>query len=180
MSKGVKKVTRIVEKAAKSVGKTIASPFEAAWHAGEAGVKLLEGDLSGASEAFGKATGDITRGIVGVTNVGLIAPKVNDLAYGVGRAVGTAVTGNINKATHALYDTTGIDIGAIEEKQAEKAAQAEYDRQVADAEATAQRNRRANLLATRKSLAPSLSRSSQGGGGSGNNQATAVGGIILG
>lgn len=159
-----------MSKAVKKVGKMIAAPFEAAWHIGEAGIKLVQGDLSGATDKFMQGTGDLAFAATGSNRV---------------RHLQEATTGygllNFNKGSESLEKATGWDIDNSNAEAAEKAAQEEYQRQVDEANAAAQRNRRANLLATRKSLTPTLSKSSQGGATGGtNNNVNGMGGIILG
>lgn len=148
----------------------IAAPFEAAWHIGEAGIKLVQGDLSGATDKFMQGTGDLAFAATGSNRVRYL----QEAATGYGLL-------NFNKGSESLEKATGWDIDNSNAEAAEKAAQEEYQRQVDEANAAAQRNRRANLLATRKSLTPTLSKSSQGGATAGtNNNVNGMGGIILG
>lgn len=159
-----------MSKAVKKVGKMIAAPFEAAWHIGEAGIKLVQGDLSGATDKFMQGTGDLAFAATGSNRV----RHLQEAATGYGLL-------NFNKGSESLEKATGWDIDNSNAEAAEKAAQEEYQRQVDEANAAAQRNRRANLLATRKSLTPTLSKSSQGGAtSSSNNNVNGMGGIILG
>lgn len=166
MSKVVKGAKKLIKKG----GEMIAAPFEAAWHFGEAAIELLQGDVSDATDKFMQGTGDLAFAATGSNRV---------------RHFGEAATGygllNFNKGSQALEKATGWDIDNSNAEAAERAAQQEYQRQVDEANAAAQRNRRANLLATRKSLTPTLSKSSQGGAASGsNNNVKGTGGIILG
>ena len=167
MSKVVKGAKKLIKKG----GEMIAAPFEAAWHTGEAVIDLVGGDTSGFTENISKASGDITKSMTG-------SNRLKNLTA-AGTSYGLL---NFNKGSEFLEKATGWDIDNSNAEAAEKAAQAAYDAEVAEANAAAQRNRRANLLATRKSLTPSLSKSSQGGTGSGtnNNANSGTGGIILG
>lgn len=180
MSKGVKKVTKAVEDVAKGVGQTISSGAEAIWHTGEAGINLLQGDISGAGKSISKAAGDVARVGVGITPIGIIAPKAAEAAENLTRGVAHYATLNFNQGSQQIENLTGFDLDNSNAEAAERAAQAEYDRQAKEAADAAARNRRANLLATRKSLTPSLSRASQGGGSSSTQINAGSGGIILG
>lgn len=160
-----------MSKTVKKVGKMIAAPFEAAWHTGEAAIDLISGDTSGFTENLMKAGGDMAYASTG-------SERVKNLAKA---GTGYALL-NFNKGSDALEKATGWDIDNSNAEAAEAAAQAEYQRQVDEANAAAQRNRRANLLQMRKSLTPTLSKSSQGGAAASSqiNNAAGSGGIILG
>lgn len=166
MSKVVKGAKKLIKKG----GEMIAAPFEAAWHTGEAFIDLVGGDTSGFTENISKAAGDSVKSMTG-------SNRLKNLAS-AGTAYGLL---NFNQGSEFLEKATGWDIDNSNAEAAERAAQEEYQRQVDEANAAAQRNRRANLLATRKSLTPTLSKSSQGGATAGtNNNVNGMGGIILG
>lgn len=181
MSKGVKKVTNWGKDVVKGATKTIVSPFKGAGHLVQAGVHLLEGDLSAAGKSFSKSVGDFTQFTVGSTGIGIVAPKLTETAKNLASAATSYGTLNFNQGSEYLEKATGYDIDNSKAEAAERAAQAEYDRQAQEAADAAARNRRANLLSLRKTLTPSLSRSTQGGGGAGATELNAgSGGIILG
>lgn len=113
-------------------------------------------------------TGGLAGAAVGGTLLGTSATTVG---LGAGAALGLATGGMTTKA--------GIEAGKAERQAAKE--QAAYNAEVAKAEATSERNRRANLLNMRKSLTPSTSRSSQGGGTTNTTELNAGGaGIVLG
>lgn len=167
----------IVKKAVKGVGETVAAPFEAVGHTVEAGVHLLEGDFSAAGKSLSKGVGDVVAFGTGITT---LSPDLINATRATGTATANLLTGNVNAAAHSLQGA-GIDITSDKANAELRAAQAAYDKEVADAEDKALRNRRANLLETRKSLTPTLSKSSQGGSASGaSNIGKGQGGIVLG
>lgn len=167
-----------IKKTVKGIGKTVAAPFEAAGHTLQAGVHLLEGDFSAAGKDLAKAAGNVAVGALG--SVGITSPDLLRSAQAVTQAAASYGTLNFNAGSHALQGA-GIDITADKANAEARAAQAAYDKEVAEAEDKALRSRRANLLETRKSLTPTLSKSSQGGSASGaSNIGKGQGGIVLG
>lgn len=178
VKKAVKKVGSAIEKGVKGTVKTLAAPLEMAGHTVQAGVHLLEGDISGAGKSLAKASGDLVRGAT--ETIGMVAPGFADSLSSVAQAGVNYGLLNVNAGSHALQGA-GIDITSDKANAAARAAQAAYDKEVADAEDKALRSRRANLLETRKSLTPTLSKSSQGGSASGaSNIGKGQGGIVLG
>lgn len=107
-------------------------------------------------------------------------PKLISAAKEGGEMVGNYSTFNFNRGSQNLENLTGWDVDNSKAEAAEREAQARYQAEVDAANAAAERNRRANLLSLRKSLTPSLSRSSQGGGAGTSTTNKAQGGIILG
>lgn len=168
----------VVKKAVKGTVETLSAPLEMAGHTVQAGVHLLEGDISGAGKSLAKASGDLVRGATG--SVGMVAPGFADSLSSVAQAGTNYGLLNFNAGSHALQGA-GIDITSDKANAKARAAQAAYDKEVAEAEDKALRSRRANLLETRKSLTPTLSKSSQGGSASGaSNIGKGQGGIVLG
>lgn len=182
MSKWYKPSTWInkAEDVAKNIGKTVVAPFEGLFHAGEAGVHLLEGDLKGASKSIAKSVGDISYAGVSSITAGL-TPGVAEFSKNIASAGTSYVSGNFNRGSEYLEKATGWDIdNSIAEAQ-EAQAQAEYQKQVNEANEISQRNLRANLLSLRKNLQKTYTKSTQGGGaGLISNNNTATGGVILG
>lgn len=162
-------------------------------HILEAGYDLATGDVKKAGKDFAKGTKELSTGLVesaAIMNPGVLAynavdtkhsvSKVADVAGNTAAAAVSYVTGNANQGTDYLEAATGADLDASKEKAKEKEAKAKYQAEVDKANAAEARNRRANLLALRKALVPSLSRSSQGGGGAGYFDEKSQGGITLG
>ncbi len=157
----------------------------------EAGYNLATGDLKGAQKDFAKATGQLTEGFLAsetLVNPGAMAlnmasgggvNKVNAIGGELSSMAVNYATGNFNAGSQNLENITGWDIDNSIAEDRERAAQAAYQAEVDAANAAAERNRRANLLSLRKSLTPSLSRSSQGGAAA-SSMTKSQGGIILG
>ena len=169
------------------VGKSLAQPvtdtLRRVGHVAEAGYDVFRGDFSGASKNIGKAYGDITAASVGSMTLGLgkvATPKLLSSGREFGEMVGNYSTFNFNRGSQNLENLTGWDVDNSDAEAAERAAQAKYQAEVDAANAAAERNRRANLLSLRKSLTPSLSKSSQGGQGAADMQKQGTGGIVLG
>ena len=157
----------------------------------EAGYDLATGDLKGAQKEFAKATGQLTEGVLaaatitspGATTLNLISGggvnKINKIGGQGASMLANYATGNWNAGSQKLEDITGWDVDNSIAEANERAAQKAYQAEVDAANAAAERNRRANLLSLRKSLTPSLSRSSQGGAAA-SSMTKSQGGIILG
>lgn len=158
----------------------------------EAGYNLATGDLKGAQEEFAKATGQLTEGFLAsgtLVNPGAMAlnmasgggvNKVNAIGGQLSSMVTNYATGNFNAGSQNLENITGWDIDNSNAEDDARRAQERYQAEVEAANAAAERNRRANLLSLRKSLTPSLSRSSQGGAAALSSMEKSQGGIILG
>lgn len=159
----------------------------------EAGYNLATGDLKGAQKEFAKAAGQLTEGFLAsetLVNPGAMAlniatgggvNKVNAIGGQLSSMAVNYATGNFNAGSQNLENITGWDIDNSNAEDDARRAQERYQAEVDAANAAAERNRRANLLSLRKSLTPSLSRSTQGGGGAGMfNSDKSQGGIILG
>ena len=147
--------------------------------------KLLSGDYKGAQEKFVGARSKMAEGGGGtmVPLAEITAPEVPKLLGIASGTINTATTTwSLSKAGQYAYDRTGgeIDLTGVAAKEKKRAAQAAYEAEVKAANEAAERNRRANLLSLRKALTPSLSRSSQGGGGAGYFDEKKQGGITLG
>lgn len=175
----VKGTVKLVESLAQPVTDTVRS----VGHVLEAGYNVLEGDFKEAGQNIAKATGEITAAGAGGMTLGLgkfATPKLISAAKEGGEMVGNYSTFNFNRGSQNLENLTGWDVDNSKAEAAEREAQARYQAEVDAANAAAERNRRANLLSLRKSLTPSLSRSSQGGGAGTSTTNKAQGGIILG
>lgn len=167
----------------KSMSQPVVDTVRSVGHVAEAGWNVLEGDYKKAGQNIAKATGEITSAAVGDMTLGLGKVATPNLIKGgkeFGEMVGNYSTFNFNRGSQNLENLTGWDVDNSKAEAAEREAQARYQAEVDAANAAAERNRRANLLSLRKSLTPSLSRSSQGGGAGTSTTNKAQGGIILG
>lgn len=174
----VKGTVKLVESLAQPVTDTVRS----VGHVLEAGYNVLEGDFKEAGQNIAKATGEITAAGAGGMTLGLgkfATPKLISAAKEGGEMVGNYSTFNFNRGSQNLENLTGWDVDNSTAKANERAAKEAYQTEVDAANAAAERNRRANLLSLRKSLTPSLSRSSQGGAAA-SSMTKSQGGIILG
>ena len=152
-------------------------------HVAEAGYDVIKGDWKEAGKNIAKATGEITKAGMGSMTLGLgkaYTPNLLKSSGEFGEMVGNYSTGNFNAGSQNLENLTGWDVDNSIAEEKERAAKAKYQAEVDKANAAEARNRRANLLALRKALVPSLSRSSQGGGGAGYFDEKRQGGITLG
>lgn len=175
---------------AKETVKVTDSLMQPTVSAGKAGLKLGEmtydvakGDWKELQKDFAKMTGNLYESIAGDAMGGtgkIIAPKLLESSKEVGEMLANYSTGNFNRGSQNLENLTGWDVDNSIAKEKERAAKAKYQAEVDKANAAEARNRRANLLALRKALVPSLSRSSQGGGGAGYFDEKSQGGITLG
>ena len=147
----------------------------------QAGANLLQGDIKGFADDFVSARKEMAKGGAGTMLPGaqLYAPKFIESVGKTSEALNAYATGNFNRGSQAVEDLTGFDVDNSIAEAKERAAKEAYQAEVDAANAAAERNRRANLLSLRKSLTPSLSRSSQGGAGA-SSMAKSQGGIILG
>lgn len=147
----------------------------------QAGANLLQGDFKGFADDFVSGQKEIAKGAAGTMLPGarLYAPKLIENVGKVSEALNSYTTGNFNRGSQAVEDLTGWDVDNSNAEARERAAQEAYQAEVDAANAAAERNRRANLLSLRKSLTPSLSRSSQGGAAT-SSMTKSQGGIILG
>lgn len=186
MGKEVKKVVKNPFKATVKLVESLAQPVtdtvRSVGHVLEAGYNVLEGDFKEAGQNIAKATGEITAAGAGGMTLGLgkfATPKLISAAKEGGEMVGNYSTLNFNRGSQNLENITGWDIDNSKAEAAEREAQARYQAEVDAANTAAERNRRANLLSLRKSLTPSLSRSSQGGAAA-SSMEKPQGGIILG
>lgn len=174
-----KGTVELVEKASQPVIDTVRS----VGHVAEAGYNVMTGDFKEAGKNIAKATGEITAAGVGDMTLGLgsfVAPKLIKTGKEFGEMVGNYSTGNFNRGSQNLENITGWDVDNSIAEEKERAAKAAYQAEVDAANEAEARNRRANLLSLRKSLTPSLSRSSQGGQGGSGLPTKTQGGIILG
>lgn len=174
-----KGTVKLVEKASQPVIDTVRS----VGHVAEAGYNVMTGDFKEAGKNIAKATGEITAAGVGGMTLGLgsfVAPKLIKTGKEFGEMVGNYSTGNFNRGSQNLENITGWDVDNSIAEEKERAAKAAYQAEVDAANEAEARNRRANLLSLRKSLTPSLSRSSQGGQGGSGLPTKTQGGIILG
>lgn len=174
----IKGTVKLVESLAQPVTDTVRS----VGHVLEAGYNVLEGDFKEAGQNIAKATGEITAAGTGAMTLGLgkyATPKLISAAKESGEMVGNYSTFNFNRGSQNLENLTGWDVDNSIAEANERAAKEAYQAEVDAANAAAERNRRANLLSLRKSLTPSLSRSSQGGAAA-SSMAKSQGGIILG
>lgn len=174
----VKGTKKFVEKASQPVIDTVRS----VGHVAEAGYNVLQGDFKEAGKNIAKASGEITAAAVGGMTLGLgsfVTPKLIKTGKEFGEMVGNYSTGNFNRGSQNLENITGWDVDNSIAEEKERAAKKAYQAEVDAANAAAERNRRANLLSLRKSLTPSLSRSSQGGAAA-SSMTKSQGGIILG
>lgn len=174
-----KGTVKLVEKASQPVIDTVRS----VGHVAEAGYNVMTGDFKEAGKNIAKATGEITAAGVGDMTLGLgsfVAPKLIKTGKEFGEMVGNYSTGNFNRGSQNLENITGWDVDNSIAEEKERAAKAAYQAEVDAANEAEARNRRANLLSLRKSLTPSLSRSSQGGQGGSGLPTKTQGGIILG
>lgn len=174
-----KGTVKLVEKASQPVIDTVRS----VGHVAEAGYNVMTGDFKEAGKNIAKATGEITAAGVGYMTLGLgsfVAPKLIKTGKEFGEMVGNYSTGNFNRGSQNLENITGWDVDNSIAEEKERAAKAAYQAEVDAANEAEARNRRANLLSLRKSLTPSLSRSSQGGQGGYGLPTKTQGGIILG
>lgn len=152
-------------------------------HVAEAGYDVMKGDFKEAGKDIAKATSEITKAGMGGMTLGLgkaYTPNLLKASGEFGGMVGNYSTGNFNAGSQNLENLTGWDVDNSIAEEKERAAKAKYQAEVDKANAAEARNRRANLLALRKALVPSLSRSSQGGGGAGYFDEKRQGGITLG
>lgn len=175
----VKGTIKLIEKASQPVIDTVRS----VGHVAEAGYNVITGDFKEAGKNIAKAAGEITAASVGNMTLGLgefVTPKLIKNSKEAGEMVANYATGNFNRGSQNLENITGWDVDNSIAEANEKAAKEAYQAEVDAANAAAERNRRANLLSLRKSLTPSLSRSSQGGGAGTSTTNKAQGGIILG
>lgn len=178
LKKAFKKTVKLVESLAQPVTDTVRS----VGHVAEAGYNVMIGDFKEAGKNIAKATGEITAAGAGGMTLGLgkfATPKLISAAKEGGEMVGNYSTFNFNRGSQNLENITGWDVDNSIAEANERAAKEAYQAEVDAANAAAERNRRANLLSLRKSLAPSLSRSSQGGA-TASSMAKSQGGIILG
>lgn len=173
-----KGTVKLIEKASQPVIDTVRS----VGHVAEAGYNVLQGDFKEAGKNIAKASGEITAASVGsiIPGGNIVAPKLVKASKEVGEMVTNYSLLNFNRGSQNLENITGWDIDNSIAEANEKAAKEAYQAEVDAANAAAERNRRANLLSLRKSLTPSLSRSSQGGGAGTSTANKAQGGIILG
>ena len=178
---------KAVVKATESVLQPIVSTGEAAYHLGATVVDVAQGDWKDAQKNLAKTAGNLLEAATAKTlNVATgymgkaVAPKLIDDAGKAGEMLAYYSTGNFNQGSQKLEDLTGWDVDNSKAEAAERAAKAKYQAEVEEANQAAVRNRRANLLALRKALTPSLSRASQGGGGAGYFDEKSQGGITLG
>lgn len=189
MSKAVKEVKNFIKNPVKgtvnlieSVTQPVTDTLRSVGHVAEAGYNVMTGDVKEAGKNIAKATGEITSAAVGGMTLGLgkiATPKLISTSKEFGQMVGNYSTLNFNAGGRNLENITGFDIDNSKAKAAEREAQARYQAEVDAANAAEERNRRANLLSLRKSLTPSLSRSSQGGAAA-SSMTKSQGGIILG
>lgn len=173
-----KATKEFVEKASQPALDTVRS----VGHVAEAGYDVMTGDFKEAGKNIAKATGEITAAGVGDMTLGLgsfVAPKLISTGKEFGKMVGNYSTGNFNRGSQNLENITGWDVDNSIAEAKERAAQEAYQKEVDAANEAEARNRRANLLSLRKSLTPSLSRSSQGGAAA-SSMPKSQGGIILG
>lgn len=147
----------------------------------QAGANLLQGDIKGFADDFVGARKEIAEGGAGTMLPGAqaYAPNLIKTVGKTSEALNAYATGNFNRGSQAVEDLTGFDVDNSIAEAKERAAKEAYQAEVDAANAAAERNRRANLLSLRKSLTPSLSRSSQGGAAA-SSMAKSQGGIILG
>lgn len=189
MSSAVKEVKSFVKnpvkgtvKLVESMSQPVVDTVRSVGHVAEAGWNVLEGDYKKAGQNIAKATGEITAAGVGGMTLGLGKVATPNLIKGgkeFGEMVGNYSTFNFNRGSQNLENLTGWDVDNSIAEANERAAKEAYQAEVDAANAAAERNRRANLLSLRKSLAPSLSRSSQGGAAA-SSMTKSQGGIILG
>lgn len=154
----------------KKVGKSIEHGVSEAWekteqiasdfweHGGKEAVTV------GGIAAAALLTGGAAAGALGFT--GVSSALTGTTAF-LGATAATGVAGY-----------TGAKNATVAEE--ERKAQAAYQAEVNKVNAQEERTRRANLLSLRKSLQPTLSRSSQGGGGSVVDDSRGTGGVVLG
>lgn len=142
---------------------------------------LAQGDLKGFGENFVSGRKEIAEGGAGTMLPGAqaYAPNLIKTVGGASESLNAYATGNFNRGSQALENITGFDVDNSIAEARERAAKEAYQAEVDAANAAEARNRRANLLSLRKSLTPSLSRSSQGGAAA-SSMAKSQGGIILG
>ena len=142
---------------------------------------LAKGDVKGFADDFVSARKEIAEGGAGTMLPGAqaYAPKLIESVGKTSEALNAYATGNFNRGSQAVEDLTGYDVDNSIAEAKERAAKEAYQAEVDAANAAAERNRRANLLSLRKSLTPSLSRSSQGGAAA-SSIVKSQGGIILG
>lgn len=167
----------------KSMSQPVVDTVRSVGHVAEAGWNVLEGDYKKAGQNIAKATGEITSAAVGDMTLGLGKVATPNLIKGgkeFGEMVGNYLTFNFNRGSQNLENLTGWDVDNSIAEEKERAAKAAYQAEVDAANEAEARNRRANLLSLRKSLTPSLSRSSQGGQGGSGLPTKTQGGIILG
>lgn len=178
------------------MGKKVKKTFSKAWHGVtqplkdtavglrkdlQAAGNLMQGDIKGFADDFVSARKEIAEGGAGTMLPGAqaYAPKLIETVGKTSEALNAYATGNFNRGSQAVEDLTGFDVDNSIAEANERAAREAYQAEVDAANAAAERNRRANLLSLRKSLTPSLSRSSQGGAAA-SSMAKSQGGIILG
>lgn len=177
-TKARKKIGHAVKSVGKGLTSAVVDPLRATGHALEAGVNLLQGDLGAAGKNITKAYKESVRGGLNLTTGGTTS-KLNDKIANAAAGVMSYGLLNFNEGSQYMENATGWDIDNSKAEAKERAAQAAYQAEVNAANEAEARNRRANLLSLRKSLTPSLSRSTQGGAGS-NTIDKSQGGIILG
>lgn len=176
-------ITKETVKIADSLMQPTVDTLRSVGHMAEAGYDVLKGDFKEAQRDFAKASGEITKAGMGSMTLGLgkaYTPNLLKASKEYGEMVGNYSTGNFNRGSQNLENLTGWDVDNSIAEEKERAAKAKYQAEVDKANAAEARNRRANLLALRKALVPSLSRSSQGGGGAGYFEEKSQGGITLG
>lgn len=142
---------------------------------------LMQGDIKGFADDFVSGRKEMAEGGAGTMLPGAqaYAPKLIETVGKTSEALNAYATGNFNRGSQAVEDLTGFDVDNSIAEANERAAREAYQAEVDAANAAAERNRRANLLSLRKSLTPSLSRSSQGGAAA-FSMPKSQGGIILG
>lgn len=170
-------------KVADSMIQPTVSAAKAGLKLGEMAYDITKGDWGELQDDFAKMTGNLYKSIVGDAMGGtgkIVAPKLLESSKDLGEMAAYYTTGNFNKGSDRLENLTGWDVDNSIAEEKERTAKAKYQAEVDKANAAEARNRRANLLALRKALVPSLSRSSQGGGGAGYFDEKSQGGITLG
>lgn len=170
-------------KVADSLMQPMVDTVRSVGHVAEAGYDVLKGDFKEAGKDIAKAAKEIAKAGMGSMTLGLgkaYTPELLKASGEFGSMVGNYSTGNFNAGSQNLENLTGWDVDNSIAEEKERVAKAKYQAEVDKANAAEARNRRANLLALRKALVPSLSRSSQGGGGAGYFDERSQGGITLG
>lgn len=177
------KIKKAVKKTVKAVTQPLHDTAIALRKDTQALGNLLGGDFKEAGKDFVSARKEAAKGGAGTMLPGAqaYAPKLIESAGKTSEALNAYATGNFNRGSQAVEDLTGWDVDNSIAEANERAAKEAYQAEIDAANEAEARNRRANLLSLRKSLTPSLSRSSQGGTGGGATQTVkGLGGIVLG